>query len=255
MDKFIEVTETSKSFVSKEQIQRMENRYSWAANLCKSKDIIEVACGTGQGLNLLYKDANSLKARDISEKMINIAKQSYAEKSIDFQVSDAQELPYKDHSADIIILFEAVYYLENISRFLHEVKRVLRPNGELLLSTANCNLYDFNPSPFSVQYYGSKDLYDLLTTNNYSVELFGDYPLANTSLKQKLFRLMKYISVKMNLMPKTMTGKKILKKLVFGELVEMPSKLTSTNNVFNDFDRIPPEPNINYKVIFARATL
>ena len=87
MDKFIEVTETSNSFVSKEQIQRMANRYSWAANLCKSKDIIEVACGTGQGLNLLYKVADSVKACDISEEMINIAKQSYAEKSIDFQVS------------------------------------------------------------------------------------------------------------------------------------------------------------------------
>ena len=83
---------------------------------------------------------------------------------------------------DIIILFEAVYYLENISRFLHEVKRVLRPNGELLLSTANCNLYDFNPSPFSVQYYGSKDLYDLLTTNNYSVELFSNAKKAKKNL-------------------------------------------------------------------------
>ena len=59
----------------------------------------------------------------------------------------------------------------------------------------------------------------------------------------------------MNLMPKTMTGKKILKKLVFGELIEMPNKLISTNNVSNDFNSILPESNVDYKVILARAKL
>ena len=255
MDKFIEVTETSNSFVSKEQIQRMENRYSWASSLSKSKDVIEIACGTGQGLGLIQNSARSVKACDISKEMINTAKETYSKESIEFQVSDAQALPYDNNSADIIILFEAIYYLENIFQFMHEVKRVLRPNGELLISTANCDLYDFNPSPFSIQYYGSKDLYDLLSTNKFCVELFGDCSLRNTSLKQKLFRFIKYFSVKMNLMPKTMTGKKILKKLVFGELIEMPNKLISTDNVSNDFNSILPESNVDYKVILARAKL
>ena len=56
-------------------------------------------------------------------------------------------------------------------------------------------------------------------------------------------------------MPKTMMGKKILKKLVFGELIEMPNKLISANNVSNDFKKILPEPNVDYKVILARAKL
>ena len=255
MDKFIEVTETSKSFVSKEQIQRMENRYSWASSLSKSKDVIEIACGTGQGLSLIQNSARSVKACDISKKMINTAKETYSEESIEFQVSDALSLPYKNNSADIIILFEAIYYLKNISQFMHEVKRVLRPNGELLISTANSDLYDFNPSPYSINYYGAKDLYDLLAENNYKVELFADLSLKNITIKQKLFRLIKYLSVRLNLMPKTMKGKKIFKNIVYGDLVKMPKILKIDNSNLNSYNKIIPEPNYDYKVILARAIL
>jgi ubiquinone/menaquinone biosynthesis C-methylase UbiE len=252
---FQEVTETSNSFVSEEQIDRMENRYNWAASLCKSKDIIEVACGTGQGLSILYPIASSIKACDISEKMIAIAKENYPSKKMDFFVSDAIVLPFDDNSADIILLFEAIYYIEDIGKLMDEIKRVLRPNGELLISTANCDLYDFNPSPFSIKYFGAKNLYQLLNKNKFTVELYGDYSLKNISLIQKLFRIIKYITVKMNMIPKTMTAKIFFKKLVFGNLVEMPNHFSPKKCKLNSFDKISNEPNIHYKVILARAVL
>lgn len=251
---FQEVTETSNSFVSVEQIHRIINRYNWVSSFCKAKDVIEVACGTGQGLNILYPIANSIKACDISEEMINIAKQNYLEESIDFQVSDAHTLPYENNAADIVIIFEAIYYLGNITQFIQEVKRVLRPNGELLISTANPNLYDFNPSPYSKKYFGSKDLYDLFSNSNFDVELFGDCTLKDISILQKLIRLIKYFAVRLNLIPKTMAGKKIFKKLVYGKLVEMPSQLTSDEYIY-DIDKINPKPNHDYKVILARCVL
>ena len=251
---FQEVTETSNSFVSEEQIIRMENRYNWASSLSKSKDVIEVACGTGQGLSLIQKNANSLKACDISAEMISIAKEVYREDSIEFHVSDAKILPFSDNSADIIILFEAIYYLDDITKFMTEVIRVLRPNGELLISTANSDLYDFNPSPHSTKYFGVKDLYDLLSEYNFKVELFADLSLRNMTIKQKLFRFIKYLAVRLRLMPKTMRGKKIFKKIVFGDLIQMPYKLNPNTN-FNGFNKIIPKPNFSYKVILAKAKL
>ena len=251
---FREVTEMSNSFVSEEQIIRIENRYNWASSLSKSKDVIEVACGTGQGLSLIQKDALSLKACDISAEMISIAKATYKEDSIELHASDAETLPFSNNSADIIILFEAIYYINDISKFMTEVNRVLRPNGELLISTANSDLYDFNPSPYSTKYFGAKGLYDLLSEYNYKVELFADIPLRNTTIKQKLFRFIKYLAVRLKLMPKTMRGKKIFKKIVFGDLIQMPYKLNPNTN-FNGFNKIIPKPNFSYKVILAKAKL
>ena len=250
---FQSVTETSNSLVSNEQILRMVNRYEWASSFSDSKDVIEIACGTAQGLNLIKPIAKSIKACDISKEMIELAKITYSADSIEFSVSDGHELPFPDNSADIVILFEAIYYFKDTGKLIDEIKRVLRVEGELLISTANCDLYDFNPSPYSYHYYGASELFVLLNESNFDVHLFADSDLRGMSLVQKLFRFVKFIAVKLNLMPKTMKGKKIFKKIVFGDLVEMPTKLQKLN--LAGFDKIPPKNNYNYKVILSRAIL
>ena len=49
-DDYKSVTEISGDDVSLEQVERIQNRYCWAKKYCESKDILEVACGSGQGL-------------------------------------------------------------------------------------------------------------------------------------------------------------------------------------------------------------
>jgi ubiquinone/menaquinone biosynthesis C-methylase UbiE len=74
---YLSVTELSGSYVSQEQIDRIYNRYYWAGKYCHNKDVLEVACGTGQGLGYLSKIAKSLNARDYSEKILEIAREHY----------------------------------------------------------------------------------------------------------------------------------------------------------------------------------
>jgi len=54
---FTEVTELAGAEISAEQLERMAHRYSWAAGYCGGRDVVEVACGSGQGLGLLGKVA------------------------------------------------------------------------------------------------------------------------------------------------------------------------------------------------------
>ena len=246
------VTETAGSKVAEEQVRRMYNRYKWAASLCSGKDVIEVACGTGQGLNILVSAATTLRACDISSQMVKIAKKSNIDSQIEIEVCDAQKLPYNDNSADIIVFFEAIYYIENIKEFMLEVKRVLRSNGELLISTANCDLFDFNPSPYSIKYYGAKDLQNLAIQNKIDLNLYGDCTLRGNSKFQNFLRIIKFCATKLNLIPNTMAAKKFLKRFVFGDLISMPKKLTSDLYSFESFPTISPEPNHEYKVILAR---
>jgi len=44
------VSEITGYSVAHEQIQRMYARYRFASEFCDGKDVIEVACGSGQGL-------------------------------------------------------------------------------------------------------------------------------------------------------------------------------------------------------------
>ncbi len=252
---YLSVTELAGDEVSREQIERICRRYYWAADRCGGKDVLEVACGTGQGLGLLKATARSVAAGDISEPMVRKAQAHYGQR-VDIKVMDAEKLPIPSRSVDSVLLFEAIYYLRDPGTFLSECARVLRPGGEVLITTANKDLFDFNPSPFSVRYYGVPELKDLLAMHGFSSAFFGDTPLESVSLRQRLLRPIKQFAVRFRLMPRTMRGKKLLKRLVFGRLMSMPAEIGPDTAPRQLPISLPADtPDLTHKVIFCLATL
>lgn len=249
------LTEIAGEEVSQEQVDRMVHRYCWAASYCSGKDVIEVACGSGQGLGHLGKVARSLRAGDVSPALVSTVKRIYGE-GFPVQVLDAHHLPFPDRSADVILLFEAIYYLRSPDDFLVECARVLRPGGKVLVATANKDLYDFNPSPHSHFYFGAADLPGLFARHDFSVRLFGDTPIEAVSIRQRILRPLKKLAVSLNLMPRTMSAKRILKRLVFGQMVSMPERLEIPPGEVFEGPEIPAgEPDRRHKVILCEATL
>lgn len=249
------VTEVSGDEVSQEQVQRLCNRYYWAERYCAGKDVLEVACGSGQSLGLLKRVSKTLEAGDTSDELLALARRHYSE-SIEVQKIDAHQMPFGDRSKDVILCFEAIYYLEDVAKFLGECRRILRPGGMLLIASANKDLYDFNPSPYSHSYYGVVDMRDLFCRFGFATEFFGDTPLQDLSIRQRILRPIKKIVVQIGLIPKSMAGKKILKKLVFGNLVQMPAEINAETCPRIDPDPISSDiPNTTHKVIFCKATL
>ena len=221
---YISVTEIAGDEVTQEQIDRMCNRYYWAGQHCAGKDVVEVACGTGQGLGYLAGISSSLEAGDYSDEILSIAREHYGER-IALKQFDAQDMQFADGSKDVIILFEAIYYIPDAEKFVSECKRVLRPGYKVLIATANKDLYDFNPSPHSYRYYGVVELQDLFARHGFKTEFFGDTPVGNVSMRQMVLRPIKKLVVVLGIMPKSMAGKKFLKKIMFGNLVRMPAEI------------------------------
>jgi SAM-dependent methyltransferase len=223
---FVSVTEISGDDVTVEQVERLARRYYWAAEYCVDNDVLEVACGAGQGVGFLGGVSRSVVAGDYSERILRIAKDHYRER---FGVStfDAMALPFADRSFDTLLMFEALYYVSNVDLFFAECRRVLRPGGVLLISTANKDLYDFNPSPHSHRYLGVVELAGELSHAGFEVEFFGDSPIGTASSRQRLLRPIKALAARLGLIPKSMRGKKLLKKLVFGGLVPMPPEIAA----------------------------
>jgi SAM-dependent methyltransferase len=252
---FVDVTEVAGEPISSEQLARLWHRYLWALEYCREREIVEAACGTGPGLGLLAEAGRSVVAGDVSAAMVQIAQEQYAGR-IPVERFDAEALPFASNSKDVVILFEALYYLPHPDRFVAECKRVLRPGGMVLVATANADLPDFNPSPHSNQYFGAAQLDAWLRAAGFSVNLFGYMPIDSLSLRQRVLRPIKRAAVSLGLMPRTMRGKRLLKRLVFGSPVKMPSELTGTRPSYAPPLRLRAgERDTRHKVIYAVARL
>jgi len=249
---FVEVSELAGEPISREQLERMQHRYAWAAQYCSGRDVVEVACGSGPGLGILAAAAHSLEAGDISEPILGLARRHYRDR-IPLQRIDALALPFAAGSKDVIVLFEAIYYLADASRFVAECLRVLRPGGHVLVATANKDLSDFNPSPHSHAYYGAVELRELFASAGFAALLYGHLSLRAVGWKQRALSPVKRALVALGLMPKTMRSKRLLKRFVFGAPLAMPAELAPPAAL------VPPRrlagvaPDREHKVLYLAA--
>jgi SAM-dependent methyltransferase len=252
---FLSVTELAGDEVTREQVDRFFHRYYWAGAYCRGKDVLEAACGTGQGAGYLAGLARSYLAGDYSEEILRLARGHYGDR-IGFLRFDAQDMPFPGRCLDVVILFEAIYYLPSVERFVSECRRVLRHDGKVLIATANKDLYDFNPSPYSHVYYGVKELGALFGRHGFTTEFFGNTPVGSLSWRQKILRPAKKLIVDSGLMPKSMAGKKLLKRMVFGSLVPMPAEIPEETAPFPAPASVSSgRSDMRHKVIYCVASL
>lgn len=255
MVNFIDVSELAGDEVSAEQVERLCHRYFWAAHYCAGMEVAEAACGSGAGLGLLSSTAKSLRAGDVSDPILERVKAHYGDR-IALSHFDAENLPFEDASLDVVILFEALYFVPDAARFAAECRRVLRPGGVVLMAVPNPDLYDFNPAPHSTGYPNPPGFSALFTPLGFDVRCFGYLPIDAVSIRQRVLRPIKKLAVSLNLMPKTMAGKALLKRLVFGNLRTLPAEITSDMISYVPPSDIPADrPDRRHKVLYCAATL
>jgi ubiquinone/menaquinone biosynthesis C-methylase UbiE len=102
------------------------------------KNALEIGCGTGRVTkhlrNALHATA-TLTASDLSEGMLKIAMQKLNGSNIDWQIIDAQQLPFDDNSLDLVVCAFALMFVPDRSKAYSEVFRVLRPGGTFIFTT------------------------------------------------------------------------------------------------------------------------
>ncbi len=254
MTDYRDVTEIADDQVTVEQVERLRRRYLWARPYCAGRDVHELACGTAQGSGVLAEVAATFTASDQSEPMLEQARRHYGSR-FSLRKLDAQALALPDACLDVLVLFEALYYLPDADAFFARAWRVLRPGGVLLLAIANKDLYDFNPSPHSHEYLGVRELTARLGHVGFRVRSFGDTPVAEISGLQKSLRPVKNVASRLGLIPKSMAAKKLLKRIVFGKLVPMPAEISVAGPpLASPGPLVADQANRGHKVIFCAAT-
>lgn len=99
---------------------------------------VELACGTGRvtrHLREVIPVSSKLVASDISGDMLAVAKEKLKGLNIDWQMIDAQQLPFDDKSIDLVVCCFGFMFVPDKPKAFAEAYRVLRPGGMLLFST------------------------------------------------------------------------------------------------------------------------
>jgi SAM-dependent methyltransferase len=247
------ITEQPDQGATRLQLAMLSTRYAWAAGHAANKDVAEIACGAGLGLGWLARMARSVEGGDLNDANCRIAQETYAGRhTIRVRRMDALDLPFPSASLDLVLLFEAIYYLPDAENFFEEARRVLRPSGTLLISTVNKEWTGFNPSPFHTRYFSAADLKESLTRNGFSASLMVGFP-ERRGLLDSLIRQVRRAAVAAHLIPQTMAGKALLKRVFYGSLQQIPRELGSTENTA-PMNPISPHMNLGiYRTLYATA--
>ena len=218
---FASVTEQPWQGATRMQMSMLRTRYGWAAEHAGGKDLLEVACGAGLGLGWLAKGARYVEAGDIDEENCRIARETYrGAANIRVERMDASDLPFEEGSFDVALLFEALYYLPDVPRFLAEAGRVLRPEGRLLIATVNSEWSGFHPSPLHTRYWTAAELLEALAQAGFTTQISAAFP-DRGDLRNRL----KAVASHCGWMPRTMRGKAVLKRIFYGRLERIPSRV------------------------------
>jgi 2-polyprenyl-3-methyl-5-hydroxy-6-metoxy-1,4-benzoquinol methylase len=250
---FTTVTEMPGALASAEQLSMLYTRYHFAASFCQGKEVLEVGCGAGQGLGYLARFAKKVVGIDIDEENLKTATlHYYGRENIKLQCRDAHEMAFEDETFDVVILFEAIYYLNRPDLFLAECRRVLRERGVLLINTVNPEWQDFNPSPFSTHYFPARELAALLESYGFKVDFYGAFPAQGFSMKSKMTSILKRSARNLGLIPRTMKGKEFLKRIFFGRLAPIPSEVDEgMAEYMRPTSLLSDVPVPQYKVLYA----
>lgn len=130
---------TGQQFIPGQTSKRVEEdhveRYKFASQFVKNKNVLDIACGVGYGSKML-KEAGALSVDgvDISEEAINYAKSKYEGAS--FFISDAVKyIPNKKY--DVIVSFTTIEQIVDYRVFLGNLYNLLNRGGILIISTFN----------------------------------------------------------------------------------------------------------------------
>lgn len=253
-NRFVELTESWGMPMPAVQQDMVYRRYQFLADVAAGGDVVEVGAGQALGNEELIARCRSVVSCDLEYENVRLAR---AHTSGSFLASDAIRLPFRDSSFDAAAACEMIYYVADQPAMLAEMKRVLRPGGRVFVACANPERPSFHHSPHSTHYPSASDLQRMLRTAGFEPEIYGVFPL-DQSARGRALRLVAGVATKLHLVPKTLAGRGMLKKIFFGELTPYsgPDEARTRSTEVADPQRLRSEDVCRgFRVLYAVGRL
>lgn len=136
-------------------------RYKFVLQYCKDKKVLDVACGSGYGTQMISKVASKTHGGDNDPDTIEYAKEHYPGPK--YAVVDLEEPPMQQ-TYDVIVSFETIEHLKNPHKFLK-------------YASTHCEKFIFsipinNVGEFHEVVYTEKEAKDLINTHFNKVDWY-----------------------------------------------------------------------------------
>lgn len=152
------------------------HRYYLAMGLLRGMIVLDVACGEGYGSHILSSVAADVTGVDIAAEAVIHATEKYKARNLRFVEASAAQLPFETGSFDAVVSFETIEHLDLHEQMLSEIKRVLKPDGLLVISSPNKQFYSVEPdyhNPHHVKELFRDEFLELVSSKFTEIALFG----------------------------------------------------------------------------------
>jgi len=152
------------------------HRYLLASKFAAGKKVLDIACGEGYGSNLIADVAASVIGVDISRKTIKHAKTHYHKPNLKFMQGSCADIPLKKNSVDLVVSFETIEHHDQHEEMMREIRRVLKSDGILIISSPDKKEYSDIPNytnPFHVKELYLSEFDNLLKRKFKNVTMLG----------------------------------------------------------------------------------
>lgn len=191
--------------------------------------ILDIGCYDGTIGNLLKKMSNDVYGIEVSESVANLAKK----KGVKVIVQDIEsKFNFDDKFFDIVVAGEIIEHILDVDLFIDNIKRVMMPDGHLILSTPNVAslgrrlLLLFGKNPYFEASFGFPKNSHAGHIRFYTKDLLLDF------LKYKGFDIINFESDIINFLPSGKIANKLLADLIptFGRSLIVKAQLNPECN-------------------------
>lgn len=200
------------------------SRYAHAAERAAGRRVLEVGCGPGLGLGLLASRASFVVGGDYDLGLLRVARRTYGPRAPLVRL-DAQALPFRAGSFDVVLFFEGSYYVPEMARAFDELARVLSADATLLFVNANPERVDFIRSPLSMHYHTAQEFRTALAERGFDVAVHGAFPISDAGTVARLASVGRRVAERLGLIPRTLAGRALLKRLLVRNMVQIPDQI------------------------------